>query len=68
MRIPTHKELTDYIEAHLGESGEKASMFGRRVLGDSGAISRLMEGTDPRLSTARKIVDAIEGDEDASRA
>lgn len=68
MKIPTHTEFVDHIKKHLKKTGEKPSMFGRRVLGDSGAISRLYEGTDPRLSTVKRIADAIkkhEGDKDA---
>ena len=59
MKIPTHKEFTDYLKNHLDETGEKPSSFGRRVLGDSGAIPRLFEGTDPRLSTMQRILKAI---------
>ena len=55
MKLPTHKEFTDFIKKHLEETGEKPSSFGRRVLKDSGAIPRLFEGTDPRLSTMHKI-------------
>lgn len=62
MEIPSHKELVDYINRHLDDEDEKPSSFGRRVLGDSGALSRLYDGTDPRLSTAKKIVDAINED------
>lgn len=61
MKIPTQQELLDYINKHLEKTGEKPSIFGRRVLGDSAAIIRLMQGTDPRLSTVRKIVRTIEG-------
>lgn len=60
IRIPTHKEFVDYINSHLVKSGEKPSSFGRRVLGDSGAITRLVnDETDPRLSTMQKIDRAI---------
>ena len=59
MKVPTHKEFTKHIEDHLEETGEKPSSFGRRVLGDSGAIPRLFEGTDPRLSTMHRILKAI---------
>ena len=55
MKIPSHKEFIDYVKKYLEKSGEKPSSFGRRVLGDSGAITRLIEGTDPRLSTMQKI-------------
>lgn len=60
MNIPTHKQFVDYIKGYLERSGEKPSAFGRRVLGDSGAITRLMEGTDPRLSTMQKVDRAIQ--------
>lgn len=59
MKVPTHKEFTDHIKDHLKQTGEKPSSFGRRVLGDSGAIPRLFEGTDPRLSTMQRILKAI---------
>lgn len=59
MKVPTQKEFIEYIKEHLDKTGEKPSSFGRRVLGDSGAIPRLYDGTDPRLSTVRRIVKAI---------
>lgn len=59
MKLPTHKQFIDHIKEHLEQTGEKSSAFGRRVLGDSGAIPRLFEGTDPRLSTMQRIVKAI---------
>lgn len=58
MKIPTHQDFIKYVTDHLEKSGEKPSAFGRRVLGDSAAITRL-ETTDPRLSTMQKIVTAI---------
>lgn len=58
MKIPSHQEFIDYVNEYLEKSGEKPSSFGRRVLGDSGAIPRLAD-TDPRLSTVQKIVTAI---------
>lgn len=71
VQIPSHREFVEYINSHLNKSGEKPSAFGRRVLGDSGAIARLAnEGTDPRLSTMQKIDRAIKSKEskNASRA
>jgi len=59
MKLPTHKEFTDYIKSHLEKTGEKPSNFGRRVLGDSGFMHRLFKGTDPRLSTMERILKAI---------
>lgn len=61
MKIPSHSEFNEYVQTHLDKTGEKPSSFGRRVLGDSGAITRLMEGTDPRLSTMLKINRDIKG-------
>lgn len=58
MKIPTHQEFIEYVNKHLEKSGERPSAFGRRVLGDSAAITRL-ESTDPRLSTMQKIITAI---------
>lgn len=67
MKIPSHTEFVRYIKSYLDVKGEKPSSFGRRVLGDSGAINRLMSGTDPRLSTMNKINEAIErGSDDIS--
>ncbi len=66
MKIPTQKDFIEYIKKHLTSTGEKPSSFGRRVLNDSGAIPRLFEGTDPRLSTMNKIGDAIGETDDAS--
>lgn len=60
MELPSHKQFIDHIKGHLEVTGEKPSSFGRRVLGDSGAIPRLFEGTDPRLSTMQRILKAIE--------
>lgn len=60
MKVPSHKDFIDYIKKHLETTGEKPSSFGRRVLGDSGAIPRLFEGTDPRLSTMQRILKVIE--------
>ncbi len=60
MKIPSHNDFIEYVQQYLTKSGEKPSSFGRRVLGDSGAITRLIEGTDPRLSTMQKIVKAIQ--------
>ena len=64
MKLPTHKEFTDNIKKHLEETGQSLSGFGRRVLNDSGAIPRLLDGTDPRLSTMHTINDAIETDKE----
>jgi len=66
MKLPTQKQFVKYIKDYLEESGEKPSSFGRRVLGDSGAIPRLYEGTDPRLSTMHRILTAIGLRKDAS--
>ena len=59
MKIPTQKEFVNYIKDHLEETGEKPSSFGRRVLNDAGALSRLYGGTNPRLSTMNDIAAAI---------
>lgn len=64
IKIPKIEEFVEYVNNHLAQTGEKPSMFGRRVLGDSGAITRLQnEKTDLRLSTMRKIFNAINGEE-----
>ena len=60
MKVPSHAEFIGFIKTHLETTGEKPSAFGRRVLGDSGAIYRLFEGTDPRLSTVQRIIRAVE--------
>lgn len=58
--LPTHEEFVKYVYNFLEESDIKPSMFGRKVLNDSGSIQRLKEGTDPRLSTLHKICEEIE--------
>ena len=67
MNVPDHAQLVQFIKDFLKKTGERPSTFGRRVLGDSGAIPRLFEGTDPRLSTVNKIIDDIKGKNDATR-
>ena len=67
MKIPTHSEFIDYVKGHLEKTGEKPSSFGRRVLGDSGAITRLIEGTDPRLSTMQKVDKAVKAPTSSNR-
>lgn len=57
--IPTHQEIIDDVNEHLEKTGERPSSFGRRVLGDSSAVARMADGTDPRLSTIQKIYEAI---------
>jgi predicted transcriptional regulator len=59
MKLPSHTEFVEQVKKHLDKTGEKTSMFGRRVLGDSSAIDRLLDGTDPRLSTMLRIEKAM---------
>lgn len=62
LKVPTHAEFVAAIRKHLEKKDEKPSTFGRRVLGDSGAVLRLLDKenpTDPRLSTVNKIADDI---------
>jgi predicted transcriptional regulator len=65
MKIPDNKQFIAFIKKYLKETGEAPSAFGRRVLRDSGAIPRLLNGRDPRLSTVKKIADEINGDDNA---
>ena len=57
--IPTHVQLLEAVEAHLHKTGMKAHIFGQEFLGDSGAVSRLRKGQDPRLSKVLKIWNII---------
>lgn len=59
MKLPTKIEFVNYVKDHLSKTGEKPSAFGRRVCNDSGVLSRLFNGTDPRLTTMITINDAI---------
>jgi predicted transcriptional regulator len=59
MKLPTQTEFIDYIQNYLDKTGERSSMLGRRALGDSGAITRIFKGTDPRLSTMNRIIKAM---------
>lgn len=59
MKLPSKEQFVEHIQDHLSKTGEKPSSFGRRVLNDSGVLSRLFEGTDPRLTTMNTINDAI---------
>lgn len=59
IELPTKEQFVEYIKEHLKKTGEKPSSFGRRVLNDSGVLSRLFDGTDPRLTTMNTINDAI---------
>ena len=61
MKIPTHVEMLKHIEEYLSKTGMKAHDFGKKYLNDSGAVSRLKKGADPRLSTVQKIYKAIMG-------
>lgn len=57
--LPTHEEFVEYVYACLESSGIKCSMFGRKYLSDSAAISRL-KSTNLTLSTMHKICAGIE--------
>jgi predicted transcriptional regulator len=59
MHIPTIDQLLVDIEKYLEKTNMKAHCFGKKYLNDSGAISRLKKGNDPRLSTVQKIYEAI---------
>lgn len=61
MKIPTHLEFVEHINAHLRKTGESARAFGGRVMGDSASVIRLRQGVDPKLSTMLKIAKAING-------
>lgn len=61
-KFPTEEEFVSDIEAHLEANEMSPSEFGKKVLNDSSAISRIKEGTDVRMSTGRKIYGAINGD------
>lgn len=60
-KIPTHEEIVNDVLVFLAKTGMKAHEFGKKYLNDSGAVSRLKKGSDPRLSTVRKIYQALKG-------
>lgn len=62
MKIPTHEELIKDIEGYITKNNMTGRQFGQDYLKDSGAISRLRNGLDPRLSTVQKIYKVIDGD------
>jgi predicted transcriptional regulator len=53
--IPTHEELLADIDRYLKKLQMRSHDFGKKFLNDSGAVSRLRNGADPRLSTVQKI-------------
>ncbi len=55
MNIPTREKLIKDIDKFCKEHKIKAHSFGRSVLRDSGAVSRLKKGSNPRLSTIQRI-------------
>lgn len=61
MEIPTHKQIVADIEKFLKSKGITGSQFGQEYLSDSGALSRLKKGADPRLSKVQRIYKAIKG-------
>lgn len=61
IKIPTHEKLIQDIEEYLSKTGMKSHVFGKQFLNDSGAVSRLRNGADPRLSKVIKIYKAIKG-------
>ena len=62
MMIPTHEEVIKDIDAYIEEKGLKSNAFGEQVLNDSGFMSRLRKGLDPRLSTVIKIYKVLKGE------
>lgn len=59
--IPTHEELIADIDAHLEKTQMKSHDFGKIFLNDSGAVSRIRHGADPRLSKVQKIYRILRG-------
>lgn len=57
--VPSHKKLINDIDEYLTKTGMKAYDFGKKFLNDSGAITRIRQGNNPRLSTVQKIYDII---------
>ena len=48
-------DLLDQIEGYLARSGTKASMFGRRAVGDPRFVQDLREGRRPRRKTQERV-------------
>lgn len=62
MTVPSHDTLITDIDEYLKRTGMKAYQFGKKFLNDSGAVFRIREGNNPRLSTVQKIYEIIEND------
>jgi len=59
MTVPSHDKLIIDIDRYLEKTGMKAYKFGKKYLNDSGAVFRIREGNNPRLSTVQKIYEII---------
>jgi len=59
MKIPSSKQIVKDIDSYLKKHNMRAHVFGRDVLNDSGAVFRLRDGRNPRLSTVEKIYKKI---------
>ena len=65
----TTKEFLAEIDGHLARTGETASRFGMRVLGDPSFVTDVRRGKQPRLDTAAKVMAAIDdGRNETARA
>ena len=53
------KELLLMVEHHLTKSGEPASVFGTRAVGDSNLVRQLRAGRSPTLRVVNRIKAAI---------
>ena len=52
-------ELLDMIEAYLLKTGESASAFGVRAVGDCNLVRQLRAGRSPTMRVVRKIEAAM---------
>ena len=54
-----HSELISKVRKYLNLSGESKASLGRRIAKDASFVHRLYHGLDPKLSTVKKIIDAL---------
>lgn len=54
-----NSELIATIETHLAQTGEPATTFSYRAVGDKSFLARLKKGVEPKASTRQKALDAI---------
>ena len=61
MKIITHTQLVSEIDKFLIKRKVSAHNFGKKYFSDSGAVHRLRQGADPRLSTVIRLISILRG-------